>query len=124
MLLNNRPAIVEAANCHASSGPRRSEAARAATPIASTPSPTPLPVAGIAPSNGSKSWASTVNNARTPSATTAKRRSQPRTVANGTPATRAAVRAMLNPFARAVNATPITPTASRRRSSESAGNST
>lgn len=53
-----------------------------------------------------------------------ERRSQLRAVANGTPTTRAATLAMLEPAARAINATPITPTASRRRSSESAGNST
>ena len=65
-----------------------------------------------------------MNLARATSATTAQRRSQPRTVANATPTTPAATLAMLDPVARAVSAAPITPTASRRRSSESAGNST
>ena len=85
MLDNNRPPLANDANRHAPTGPNRNTAALAATPIASTASPTAVPAGPIGPSNGSRSCANTVNQTRTIAALTAKRRNQPRTVDTGTP---------------------------------------
>ena len=85
MLDNNRPRLASDANDHAPTGPNRNTAALAATPIASTASPTAVNAAAIGPSIGSRSCANTVNQTRIISALRAKRRNQPRTVDTGTP---------------------------------------
>lgn len=92
MLESKRPRLADDANNHASTGPSRNDAARAATPIASTASPTTVAIAVIGASNGSKSCARTVNHTRTGSAFTAKRRSHPRAVDTGTPDNTATIR--------------------------------
>lgn len=92
MLDNSRPRLAADANLHGSTGPSRKHAARAATAIASTASPAGVPVGATGASNGSRSWANTVNQPRTASALWAKRRNQPRTVDTGTPTIAAARR--------------------------------
>lgn len=87
VLLNSRPAVAADANDHGGRDSSRNVPARAATAIASTASPNTLPAGANGSSNGSRSWASTVNHTRTASAARAKRRSQPRTVEAGTPNT-------------------------------------
>ena len=118
MLESRRPRLAADANNHASTGPSRNDTARAATPIASTASPTAVAIAAIGASIGSRSCASTLNKTRTRSAFTAKRRNQPRAVDTGTPDNTATLRCP-TPAAFATNATPITPTASRRRNNVS-----
>ena len=115
VLDNSRPRLADDANDHALTGPSRNTAALAATPIASTASPTTVNAGPIGPSNGSRSWANTVNQTRTIPALSAKRRSQPRTVDTGKPNI-SATRRCPEPDAFAVNAVPITSTPSRRRS--------
>ena len=109
MLESRRPRLAADANSHASTGPSRNDTARAATPIASTASPTAVAVATIGPSIGSRSCASTVNHTRTCSALTAKRRNHPRAVDTATPDNTATLRCPI-PAAFATNAAPITPT--------------
>ena len=119
VLDNSRPRLADDANDHAPTGPSRNTAALAATPIASTASPTTDPAGPIGPSNGSRSWANTVNQTRTIPALTANRRSQPRTVDTGNPNI-SATRRCPEPDAFATSAAPITSTPSRRRSRLSA----
>ena len=85
VLDNNPPRDARTANCHGATTPSRTAAALAATAIASTASPTFVPVGEIGPNTGSKPCASTVNHTRINSAFAANRRNQPRTVAAGTP---------------------------------------
>ena len=92
MLESSRPRDAADANNHASTGPRRNDAALAATPSASSASPTAVAVAPIGFNIGSKSWARTVNHTRTCSAFAANRRSHPRAVETGTPANTATTR--------------------------------
>ncbi len=77
MLESSRPEVADDANDHGNTGQSRNDAARAATPTASTASPNAVPVGTTGASIGSKPWASTVNHTRTCSAFKAKRRSQP-----------------------------------------------
>ncbi len=90
MLERSRPRLASDANDHGPTGANRNDAALAATPTASTPSPTGVPVGANGASIGSRPWARTVNHTRICSAFTANRRSQPRTVETGTPTTNAA----------------------------------
>ena len=92
MLDNNRPRLTDDANDHAPTGLNRNTNARAATPIASTASPTADNVGPITANIGSRSWANTVNQTRTIAALTANRRNQPRTVDTGTPTNNATSR--------------------------------
>src|SRR5680860_162016 len=59
VLDKSRPRLANDANSHAPPGPSRNTAALAATPIASTASPTTVTAGPIGPSNGSRSWANT-----------------------------------------------------------------
>lgn len=85
MLESSRPRLAADANRHGSTGANRNDAARAATAIASTASPTADPAGVTAPNIGSRPWANTLNQTRTASALRANRRNQPRTVDTGTP---------------------------------------
>jgi len=92
VLESNRPRLAVDANDHGATAPRRNDAARAATAMASTASANTDPVGTIGANIGSKSWATTVNHTRTASAVEAKRRNHPRTVDAGKPAAVAARR--------------------------------
>ena len=92
MLASRRPLLATDANDHGATGARRNDVARAATAMASTASPTGVPVGATGASIGSRSWASTVNHTRIDSALAAKRRNQPRTVDTGSPTNVAARR--------------------------------
>ena len=60
--------------------PRRRRAAAPTRPIASTASPTPVPIGALGPASGSSSPSSAVNTAPISCARAVNRRSQPRTV--------------------------------------------
>ncbi len=92
MLERSRPSLAEDANDHGAIGPRRNEAARAASAIASTASPSDVAVGATAANIGSRLWANTVNHTRIASALAAKQRNQPRTVEAGAPTNTAAAR--------------------------------
>ena len=85
MLANNPPPDNRPANAHTGPGPNRRTAARVATPTASTASPTPLPVGAGGSEPGANTNAHCVKNAAITTALDRNLRSQPRTVAAGTP---------------------------------------
>lgn len=80
VLDNNLPALSTDAHDHAGRGPRRSDPARAANPIASTASATGLPAGSDAVRFGSSRCAQARKWAATRAGADRKRRSQPRTV--------------------------------------------
>jgi hypothetical protein len=123
VLANNRPAVSTDAHDHGGRGPRRSDAARAATPIASTASATPDPAGATGPNIGSKRCAHAINSAAARAATARNRRSQPRTVEAGRPTSSAAL-PYPPPAAAQRNAAPITATVSTRRANTTSGNNT
>ena len=91
VLANNPPPVNRAARAHTRPGPNRRTAARVATPTASTASATGLPVAAGGSEPGANANAHRVKNAAIAAARATNRRSQPRTVAAGTP-NRSAIR--------------------------------
>src|SRR5487761_2521827 len=91
VLANNPPPVSRAARVQTGPGPNRRTAARVATPTASTASPTVLPVDAGGSEPGANSSAHRVKNAAITVARAPTRRSQPRTVAAGTP-NRSAIR--------------------------------
>lgn len=103
--------------------PKRRAIPAANAPSISTTAATRSGV-GAGPANSTPSCAATAaSTAKTRSATTAIRRSQPRTVEAGT-ASSTATRRCPSPLALASNPAPITVTASARRSNTLAGSST
>src|SRR5215204_1373118 len=121
---SNRPPQTTAASRHGShEPPSRRPAARASVPSNSTTAPTRSTVIPGATNSAPNSAAAAASTASTRSATCPIRRNQPRTVDGGRP-TRSAARRCPQPETLASNAAPITVTASARRSSTLAGNST
>lgn len=92
VLANNPPPHNRAATCHTGPGPNRHTAARVATPTASTASPTAVPVASAGSDPGANTNPHLVKNDPMTAALARNRRSQPRTVAAGTPRRPAIVR--------------------------------
>jgi hypothetical protein len=117
------PPVSDEANLHGGRGPNRRTAAAAAAPIAPTASANAEPAGATGPSIGSNATAQRVKCSRIRSAIAPNRRSQPRTVAAGTPR-RAAIGRCPDPAAFATNASPMSATASRRRARPSSGSST
>ena len=121
---NNRPPLITAASRHGShEPPSRRAAARATAPTNSTTAPTRSVVGAGTTNSAPNSAAAATNTASTRAATCPIRRNQPRTVVAGRP-TSSATRRCPPPDALASNATPITVTASARRSNTLAGSST
>lgn len=83
VLESNRPAVNTDTHDHPGRGPRRNDAARAATPTASTASAHAEPAGATPAKFGSNRSAHTVKCAATRPTATRKRRSQPRTVEAG-----------------------------------------
>lgn len=92
VLANNPPPHNRAAVTHTGPGPNRHTAARVATPTASTASPAALAVGAGGSEPGANTIAHRQKNDAIVAARTRNRRSQPRTVAAGTPTTAAIVR--------------------------------
>lgn len=92
MLANNRPTVSTDTHDHGGRGPSRSDAARAATPIASSASDTSEPAGSIGANITSKCCAHAEKWAATRAATARNRRNQPRTVEAGRSARTAAAR--------------------------------
>lgn len=117
---SSAPAVTATANRQASTGsPDKLAIAAPATPTAATATTTGGP-AGGARTIGSASAATANNRCVSSSASTAKRRSQPRTVAAGTP-NRAPIRPAPQPAALASSAAPITTARSTRRPTSTSG---
>ena len=85
VLANNPPPHNRAARSHTGPGPNRTTAARVATPTASTASATALPNGAGGSEPGARVSAHRVKNTAITAARAPNRRSQPRTVAAGTP---------------------------------------
>jgi hypothetical protein len=123
VLDSNRPAVNTDTHDQPGRGPRRNDAARAATPIASTASPSTEPAGMTAANMGSNAHAQAVKCAAARTATDRNRRNQPRTVETGRP-TATATRRCPTPPAATSNAGPITATVSTRRANTTSGNNT
>ena len=91
VLANNPPPVNRPARSHTGPGPNRPTAARVATPTASIASLTALLVGAGGSEPGANVNAHCVKNAAITAARNRSRRSQPRTVAAGTP-NRSAIR--------------------------------
>lgn len=122
VLASRRPAVRTDTHDHGGRGPSRNDAARAATPIASTASATCEPVGAVGGSIGSRRCAHAAKNTAARDATARNRRSHPRTVEGGR-STRSAALRWPAPAAASVNAAPITATVSTRRPSTASGSS-
>ena len=123
MLANNAPTVSTDTHDHAGRGPSRNDAARAATPIASSASPRTEPAGSIDDRFGSNTCAQTPKCTAIRAATVLKRRSHPRTVDAGRPTTKAALRCPA-PAAAIATARPITATVSTRRPNTTSANKT
>ena len=85
VLANNPPPVNRPARAHTGPGPKRITAARVAIPTASTASAAAFPVAAGGSDPGANTKAHWEKNAVIAAARARNRRSQPRTVAAGTP---------------------------------------
>lgn len=83
VLARSLPALSTDTHDHAGRIPRRSDAARAATPMASSASATGDPAGRSAPRFGSSAWAQALKWAATRAVAATNRRSHPRTVEGG-----------------------------------------
>ena len=123
MLESRAPLVSTDAHDQAGRGPRRNDAARAATPTASTAPARAEPAGLSGPKLGSRRCAQATKCTASWAALARARRAQPRTVEKGRPTRTAAVRAPAPP-ARATSARPITATVSTRRHSTRSGSNT
>jgi hypothetical protein len=119
VLHNSRPPLTAATNRHNDTAPP----ARQAAAIAASASPAGVPVGSIRDRRASSANAQPVKCARILSRRRTNRPSQPRTVERGSPNSRA-IRRRLQPPTESSSTRPIVSTASPRRNSINAGNST